>query len=80
MQYHPGNWRLGATLKDVTTTVNAWTFNTEDFEDVFEQTGNELPQNGVELTIPRLMFGGGHMFELGEKFTLTGRSGYEFHF
>ena len=80
VQYHPGNWRLGATLKDVTTTVNAWTFNTEDFEDVFEQTGNELPQNGVELTIPRLMFGGGHFFELGEKFTLLAEADMNFTF
>ena len=70
IQYHPGNWKLGASMRDVTTTVNAWSFNTDDFKDVFEQTGNELPENGIELTIPRLIFGGGYAFELGEKFTL----------
>ena len=70
LQYDKNDWRLGATLRDVTTTVNAWSFNTEDFEDVFEQTGNALPENGVELTIPRLLLGGGRLFYLGDKFTL----------
>ncbi|MCT4623223.1 MAG: PorV/PorQ family protein [Schleiferiaceae bacterium] len=80
IQYQPGNWRMGAALKDVTTTVNAWTFKTDDFEDVFEQTGNELPENGVELTIPRLIIGGGHFFELGEKFTLLAEADMNFTF
>jgi len=80
IQYHPGNWKLGATLRDVTTTVNAWTFNTDDFKDVFEQTGNELPENGIELTIPRLVLGGGYSFELGEKFTLLAETDLNFTF
>lgn len=70
IQYHKKNWRFGGALRDVTTTVNSWTFKTDDFEGVFEQTGNELPKNGIELTIPRLVLGVGYLFEFGEDFSL----------
>jgi hypothetical protein len=69
-QYEKDRWKFGALGKDVTSTFNAWTFNTEELETVFQQTGNEIPQNGLEITLPRLIFGVGYTANIGSKFTL----------
>lgn len=70
IQYDRGNWKLGAMGKDITSTFNAWSFNTGEFEDVFLQTGNEIPQNGLEVTLPKLILGAGRVFNIGTRFTL----------
>ncbi|MBW7868672.1 MAG: PorV/PorQ family protein [Brumimicrobium sp.] len=50
-------WRFGAMFRDVTSTFNAWMFKLDDqMKEVFIKTGNEIPQNGLELTLPRFMF------------------------
>lgn len=69
-QYSIGKWDFGATIRDVTSTFNAWNFNEEKLEDVFAQTGNELPSENLELTIPRLLMGVGRSFDLDDKYTL----------
>lgn len=72
IQYRPGKWMFGAILRDVTSTFNAWTFNvTDEMTEVFEATGNEIPSNSVEITMPRLLLGAGRHFTLSEKFTST---------
>ncbi len=68
IQYDKNQWRFGATLRDATSTFNAWSFETEQLEDVFLQTGNEVPENSVELTLPKLIIGAGRYFKLSEKF------------
>jgi hypothetical protein len=56
--------------RDITSTFNAWNFDlTESMIEVFTRTGNEIPDNGLELTLPRLNLGAGRHFELGKKFT-----------
>jgi len=69
-QYEKDRWKFGALGKDITSTFNAWTFNTEELETVFQQTGNEIPQNGLEITLPRLILGVGYTANIGSKFTL----------
>lgn len=60
VQYRSGDWKLGAMVRDVSTTFNSWTYNLDDqTKYIFEQTGNELPQNGLELTLPKLILGVG---------------------
>lgn len=56
-QYRKGNWLFGAHLRDVTTTFNAWSFNTAEVADVFTRTGNTIPESSLELTMPRLVVG-----------------------
>ncbi|MCS7188572.1 MAG: PorV/PorQ family protein [Bacteroidia bacterium] len=56
--YRKGPWRAGVALYDATSTFNAWTFNTETFEEAFILTGNAIPQNSVEWTRPSLRLGG----------------------
>jgi hypothetical protein len=70
-RYRVDRWTFGAILRDATSTFNAWSFNTESLEEVFASTGNEIPQNSLELTIPRLILGGSRSFRLHEKFTLS---------
>lgn len=65
-------WRLSAVLRDVTGTFNAWSYTLDERTiDVFEQTGNEIPVNSVEVTLPRLVLGGARQFNFGKKFGLV---------
>ncbi|MBR9999367.1 MAG: PorV/PorQ family protein [Cyclobacteriaceae bacterium] len=61
------DWRFGMTFRDVFGTFNAWSHNTELVEDIYLQTGNIIPQNSVEITLPRLILGMGYQFSIGEK-------------
>lgn len=68
--YDMGHWHFGVSARDITSTFNAWSFNTEELAEVFAVTGNELPENSLELTMPRLMLGGAREIHMSEKFTL----------
>ena len=68
--YRLNRWHFGAMARDVTSTFNAWSFNTEDLTDVFLATGNELPENSLEMTMPRLILGGGRSVPIHNKFSL----------
>lgn len=72
--------KLGLTLMDVTSTFNAWTFNTETFEDAFLATGNIIPENSLEITLPSAKLGVGYKFFEGKKITLLTSLDNDFHF
>lgn len=62
------HWKFGLMMRDVTSTFNAWIFNLNpQMQQVFINTGNELPENGLELTLPRLIFGAHTRYPLGKK-------------
>ncbi|MFK7785540.1 MAG: hypothetical protein AB8B56_10510, partial [Crocinitomicaceae bacterium] len=62
------NWKFGLMARDVTSTFNAWVFDlNQETREVFLNTGNALPENGLELTLPRFIFAGYKKFDLGEK-------------
>lgn len=66
-QYDAGKWRLAAVARDVTGTFNAWSYTLDQRTvEVFEQTLNELPQNGTEVTLPRLDLGVAREFMFGK--------------
>jgi hypothetical protein len=67
-QYTMGKWQFGATGRDITSTFNAWSFNTSELEEVFALTGNELPENSLEMTMPRIILGAARKFEMIDKF------------
>lgn len=67
VQYQRNKWNFGAYGKDITSTFNAWSFNTESLEEVFTQTGNEIPQNGLEVTLPKLILGVAYRTQIGKK-------------
>jgi hypothetical protein len=68
-QYDAGKWRVAAVARDVTGTFNAWSYSLDQRTiEVFQQTLNELPENGTEVTLPRLVLGAAREFKVGSKF------------
>jgi hypothetical protein len=68
-QYETGKWRLAAVGRDVTTTFNAWSYNLDQrTQEVFALTGNEIPENSTELTLPELVLGASRKFIFSDKF------------
>lgn len=69
--YERGQWRFGLMARDVTSTFNAWNITLdEQTQQTFLLTGNELPENDLELTLPRLVLSAARSFEIGEKLDL----------
>ncbi len=70
-QYERNQWRFSAVARDVTSTFNAWSYTLDERTiDVFAQTGNDIPVNSVEVTLPRLNLGIARQFKIGPKFDL----------
>ncbi len=59
IKYQPfDKWKFGALVRDVTSTWNAWFFNLDDqMIETFQATGNEIPENGAEITLPKIILG-----------------------
>lgn len=68
-QYKKDKWTLGVQAKDVTSTFNAWSYQTELFADAFQKTGNEIPKNTTEITLPKLIMGAAYKWDLSTKFS-----------
>lgn len=47
------DWKIGLMARDITTTFNAWFHDAELVREIYAKTNNELPQNSIELTLPR---------------------------
>jgi hypothetical protein len=71
--------KMGAMLRDATSTFNAWTFSLDDeTKNVFLNTGNEIPENGLELTLPKMIIGVAGNFPLSKKgFTVGGEIDFD---
>lgn len=69
-QYQFGQWQVGFMARDLTSTFNAWSFSLDSATiAVFEATDNEIPQNGLELTLPKFSMG------IARKFIIKDRVG-----
>lgn len=80
-QYRKGDWRFGAVARDITTTFNAWSYSLSDeMITTFLQTGNEIPTNSIELTLPKLLLGAGRVFRIKENFSVLGEFGFDCSF
>lgn len=82
MQYQLNqNWKFGGVLRDGTSTFNAWIFDIDQqTQQVFQATGNEIPTNGLELTLPKLLLGAQGRFDIGEKFYALSEMDFDFTF
>lgn len=67
-QYKKENWRFAAMARDITSTFSAWSFNLDQFKDVFAATGNALPSNSLEIALPRLILASGYQFNISDNF------------
>jgi len=64
-------WKFGATLRDITSTFNAWSFNfTEEEKNVLLATGNVVPTNSLEITTPKLIIGAAYTSPIGKNFNI----------
>ena len=79
-QYTHKKWHFGLMLRDVTGTFNAWTHNPELVKDVYAKTGNEIPENSVEVTLPRMILGVARTFQVSKKIGITASTDLIFTF
>lgn len=70
LQKQVGNWKLGLVARDILGTFNAWSHNAEEVEDIYVLTGNDVPLNSLEVTLPRLVLGGSTSLEITDDFSL----------
>ncbi|MEH6408109.1 MAG: PorV/PorQ family protein [Leeuwenhoekiella sp.] len=59
LQYKTDNWNFGVMARDITTSVNTWSIDEEQFatiSDAVEGQNQELPET-LEVTIPKLQIG-----------------------
>jgi len=71
IQYTFGEWNFGAMGRDITSTFNAWSYDLDDrMREVFTITGNEIPENSLEITLPRFVLGASRSFLFAQKFGL----------
>jgi len=67
-QYKHNNWYFGISGRDITSTFNAWNYNLSDkTKEIFTVTGNEIPENSLEITLPKLILGIGRSVKISEK-------------
>ncbi|MEM7106871.1 MAG: PorV/PorQ family protein [Bacteroidota bacterium] len=57
-------WNFGIMVNDVTGTFNAWNHNADQIVDIFTQTNNEIPDNSVEVTLPKAVVGVARYFQV----------------
>jgi hypothetical protein len=68
VQYYVKNLKFGVMTRDVTSTFNAWVFNLDSqMQEVFVKTGNTIPVNGLELTLPKIILASYGKFEIGQQ-------------
>ncbi len=72
-QYKYDKWTFAIMARDITSTFNAWSFTLSDrVKEVFTLTGNEIPQNSLEITLPQWIIGVNRKEVLWEKFSIAG--------
>lgn len=70
--YEIKKFRLGLMARDVTGTFNAWSFSfTEREQQVLHQTNNIIPENSLEVTVPRFIAGVSYEFDIKNKFYIV---------
>jgi hypothetical protein len=62
-RYNYKGWQFGVLGRDITGTFNAWSYNlTDEQKAIFVQTGNDVPSNSLEVTMPKLILGASKTF------------------
>ncbi len=75
VQYDLKKWKFAAMARDVTSTFTAWSYNLSDeTKQVFLKENNEIPENSVEITVPKLLLGVARKFDFSPKISLLAES------
>jgi hypothetical protein len=79
--YSKDTWLFALVARDATSTFNAWSFSLSDrMKEVFTLTGNIMPENSLEITMPRLLAGVGKSFAISPSFSLLTESNIDITF
>lgn len=66
VQYEVSGFSLGLMARDITTTVNAWSFNlSPENEAILLATGNDVPISSTEIALPKLVLAAAKRGESG---------------
>ena len=66
IQYELQGFSLGLMARDITTTVNAWSFNlSPENEAILLSTGNDVPISSTEIALPKLVLAAAKRGESG---------------
>ncbi len=77
LQYVRKGWQAGLMLRDMTSTFNVWNYHlTDQVAEVFRQTGNTIPENATELTLPSVQLGGAKHVDFGKGFNAAFAVGF----
>ncbi|MBC7426576.1 MAG: PorV/PorQ family protein [Bacteroidia bacterium] len=64
-------WSYGLTGRDITSTFNNWNYTlSQSTKDIYTQTGNKIPVNTLEITLPRFIAAAAKTFNK-EKYLIT---------
>lgn len=73
-QYKYKKFTFAAVGRDITTTFNAWSYNPDKFSSIYTATGNDIPKNSTEITLPRIILGLAYETAVSENFGLLGEA------
>ena len=76
------NWQFGIIARDITTTINAWSIDEEQFatiQNAVEGQNQGLPERS-EITIPSLQLGFGKRFDILRFYTLEAELDFNVRF
>ena len=79
-KYRFNEWDFGLMIRDVTTTFNSWTVEKEELRQIFNQTNNEIPNNSLELTLPKMIAGVSRPFRINDNVGLLASADLVFTF
>lgn len=80
VRYQKNNWMVGFMARDVTSTFNAWSYNTTELAQVYQQTNNDIPVSSIEITLPKWLLGIGRQFYIKDKFGIMPTADLELTF
>jgi len=72
LQFTKGNWNFGLMARDITTSVNTWSINEEEFAKISNAVtdqNQDLPET-LEITIPKIQLGINRNWEINYDYTI----------
>jgi len=79
LMYESGNLRIGLMGRDITTTVNSWSFSfTPEEQKILQRTGNDIPISSTEVALPKLVLALGYEISNGGPMTYLVESDIRF--
>jgi hypothetical protein len=77
-QYKLNKFTFAAVGRDITTTFNAWSYNPDKFSSIYTATGNDIPKNSTETTLPRIVLGAAYNAQLSTNIGLVTEANFNF--